>query len=105
VAKLAQTLRARGYECQVGTSWTTDAPYRETREEVQHYQSEGADTVEMESAALLALGQVRNVQTAAVVVVGDSLAGLRWQAPSDVGPIERALEQVYAGSIEALDQA
>jgi uridine phosphorylase len=105
VAGLVTALKARGRECQVGTTWTTDAPYRETRPEVQQYQAEGVKTVEMEIAALFALGQVRGVQTAAAVVVGDSLAGLSWQAPDELGVIERALESVYEASIEALAQA
>jgi uridine phosphorylase len=101
-ANLVAALKARGRDCQVGATWTTDAPYRETREEVQHYQAEGIKTVEMEIAALFALGQVRRVQTAAAVVVGDSLAGLHWQAPTEVSVIERALEAAYTASLDAL---
>jgi len=103
-ARLIAALKARGRQCELGATWTTDAPYRETREEVQHYQAEGVKTVEMEIAALFALGQVRGVETAAAVVVGDSLANLHWQAPTEVAVIERALENVYAACIEALSQ-
>lgn len=103
-AELTAALESRGCAAQVGGTWTTDAPYRETREEVQQYQAEGVKTVEMEIAALFALGQARGVETAAAVVVGDSLARLRWQAPGDVGAVERALEKVYAASIEVLSR-
>jgi hypothetical protein len=34
-----------------GTSWTTDAPYRETIEEMRRYRSDGVATVEMEVSA------------------------------------------------------
>ena len=101
---LIESIRARNSTCQVGPTWTTDAPYRETRDEVKQYQSEGVKTVEMEIAALYALCQVRGVDVASVVVVGDSLAELRWQAPADVQPIERSLEVVYAAAIEVLGQ-
>jgi uridine phosphorylase len=104
VQALAATFSAHGHDYTTGTTWTTDAPYRETCEEIQRYQSEGVKTVEMESAALFAVGQVRGVQTASVLVVGDSLANLRWQAPPDVNPVERALEAVYAVAIEVLNQ-
>jgi len=104
VQALATTLTNHGHDCTIGTTWTTDAPYRETREEIRRYQSEGVKTVEMESAALFAVGQARGVPTASVLVVGDSLANLRWQAPPDVNPVERALEAVYAAAIEVLNQ-
>ena len=102
VTRLKQAIEARGRTCQVGASWTTDAPYRETREEVLAYQAEGVKTVEMEIAALFALGQVRGVQVASAVAVGDSLAGLRWQLPADLQPIERSLELIYTAAIDAL---
>ena len=40
------------------------------------YQAEGVKTVEMESAGLFTVGQVRGVQTASVVIGMDSLAVL-----------------------------
>ena len=102
VQELIATLESRGLACSAGTTWTTDAPYRETEAEIRQYQAEGVKTVEMESAALFAVGQRRGVQTASVLVVGDSLAELRWQAPIDVDPIERALEAVYDAVLEVL---
>ncbi|HXF84379.1 MAG TPA: nucleoside phosphorylase [Anaerolineales bacterium] len=105
VNRLSEALQARNVPFHIGTTWTTDAPYRETREEVKQYQSEGIKTVEMEIAALYALGQVRRVEAASIVVVGDSLAKLRWQAPADVRPIERSLEMVYRAAIDALNNA
>lgn len=102
VQQLLTSLEKHAHPCSLGTTWTTDAPYRETEEEIRQYQSEGVKTVEMESAALFAVGQRRGVQTASVLVIGDSLAELHWQAPIDVNPIERALEAVYAVAIEVL---
>jgi uridine phosphorylase len=93
-----------GSSCTVGATWTTDAPYRETLEEVRQYQSEGVQVVEMESAGLFAIGQVRGIQTASVVVIMDSLAGLRWEVPDDLNPIQKALETVYAASIRVLNE-
>ena len=102
VERLVAALDRRGITPQIGTTWTTDAPYRETAEEVRSLQAEGVLTVEMEAAALFALGKVRGVSTAAVVVVGDSLAKLRWEATTDVGAVERGLETAYLASLEAL---
>jgi uridine phosphorylase len=105
VTALVEAIRARGAQCTVGTTWTTDAPYRETREEVMKYQSEGVKTVEMESAGLFTVGQVREVQTASVVIGMDSLATLRWETPERLDGIMRSLEIVYAAAIEVLGKA
>jgi uridine phosphorylase len=40
-----------------GTSWTTDAPFRETKRLIASRRSEGIVSVEMEAAALLAMGE------------------------------------------------
>ncbi len=100
--RLFDALRAGGGDPRRGTTWTTDAPYRETQAEVRQYQAEGVLTVEMEIAALLALGQRRGVAAAAAVVVGDSLADLSWRAPERVDVIEKALERLYAAALDAL---
>ena len=107
VHELVEAIRgrgARGTQCTVGVTWTTDAPYRETRAEVMQYQAEGVKTVEMESAGLFTVGQVRSVQTASVVIGMDSLASLRWQTPERLDGIMGSLEMVYAAAIEVLSK-
>jgi uridine phosphorylase len=103
VLSLVHALQGNRRPCTTGATWTTDAPYRETRDEVQLYQAEGIQTVEMETAGLLAIAQARGVQAASICVVGDSLAELRWQAPPDVRPVERGLEAAYAVAVEVLE--
>ena len=105
VADLMVALGARGAQYTVGTTWTTDAPYRETREEVVRYQAEGVKTVEMESAGLFTVGQVRGIQTASVVIGMDSLASLRWQTPDRLDGIMKSLEVVYAAAVDVLSRA
>jgi uridine phosphorylase len=102
VGILANAIRARGAQCSTGTTWTTDAPYRETLEEVQRYQSEGVKTVEMESAGLFTVGQVRGVQTTSVVIIMDSLANYHWQVPERLDAIHHSLEIVYSAAVEIL---
>ncbi len=99
---LKASLIKRGATCNLGATWTTDAPYRETGEEVKQYQSEGIQTVEMETAALFALGQARGVPTASIVIPSDSLAELHWQPPADMRPIDRAFETAYLAIVDAL---
>ncbi|HEX6488563.1 MAG TPA: purine-nucleoside phosphorylase, partial [Candidatus Dormibacteraeota bacterium] len=59
---------------EVGKTWTTDAPYRETRGKVANRRAEGCLTVEMEAAALIAVARFRGVRLAQVIYAGDSLA-------------------------------
>ena len=100
--QLVEEIQARGAQCSLGATWTTSAPYRETRQEVQQYQSEGVKVVEMESAGLFTIGQVRGIKTASVVVVMDSLATFEWKTPEKLDGIFRSLELVYAACIDAL---
>jgi len=62
-----------------GSSWTIDAPYRETVKELIHYRSEGVMTVEMEASAVFAVGQVLGVETSAVFVISDLLTEKGWK--------------------------
>ncbi len=101
-AALEAAIRARGGTCTRGTTWTTDAPYRETIDEIRQYQAEGVKTVEMESAGLFTIGQVRGVETVSVVVGMDSLAEFRWQVPARLDGILRSLELVYAAALDVL---
>jgi len=45
----------------VGTSWTTDAPFRETASAIDHAKAKGVLAVEMEAAALYAFARARSV--------------------------------------------
>jgi uridine phosphorylase len=102
--QLAQAIHARGASCTTGTTWTTDAPYRETLDEVRQYQSEGVKTVELESAGLFTIGQVRGVPTTSVVIGMDSLASYRWQVPERLDDIMHSLELVYSVCIDVLGE-
>jgi len=51
-----------------GSTWTTDAPFRETAEEIAAYRSRGVVAVEMEAAAVFAVAQTRAVPIASAVV-------------------------------------
>jgi uridine phosphorylase len=100
VARLAKALDARGLDHVTGATWSTDAPYRETRDEATSYQREGVKAVDMESAGVFAAAQVRGVSAASVLVVGDSLAGPRWSAPPDMRALHRKIETLLDTLIE-----
>lgn len=62
-----------------GSVWSTDAPYRETRQKVLLLQSEGVLGVDMEVSALFAAASYRQVQIGALLVVSDELGSLHWR--------------------------
>lgn len=74
--RLADCLRERDEPFVQGDAWTTDAPYRETAEEVLRHVEAGVPVVEMEAAALFAVATVRSAQVAALLVVSDVLSTL-----------------------------
>ncbi|KZN23935.1 purine phosphorylase [Haladaptatus sp. R4] len=74
-----ELLRERKEAFHVGPSWTTDAMYRETKEEVQQYAEEGVLTVEMEASAVFAVAAHRGVEAASMFVVSDYLGPSDWE--------------------------
>jgi uridine phosphorylase len=59
VTDAANALRQAGLPAFVGSSWTTDAPFRETEAAVAAARAKGVLTVEMEAAALYAFARHR----------------------------------------------
>ncbi|HKY51560.1 MAG TPA: nucleoside phosphorylase [Candidatus Limnocylindria bacterium] len=102
VARISRAMDARALAHVTGATWSTDAPYRETREEAASYQSEGVQTVDMESAGVFAAAQVRGVDAASVLIVGDSLAGPRWSAPPDMRALHRRIETLLDTLIDVV---
>jgi len=68
----------RGIPFAQGATWTTDAPYRESRAKARSLAKRGVVCVEMEAAAVFQLAQVRDVQVASLFVVSDELEGPGW---------------------------
>jgi uridine phosphorylase len=77
--QLCAALDRQGTRYRRATSWTTDAPYRETIEEVRHYRAEGIATVEMEAAALFAVGEYRGASVASILTISDIVSETGWQ--------------------------
>jgi uridine phosphorylase len=62
VSMADEAVRKSGHHVFVGSSWTTDAPFRETSEAIQSARSKGVLAVEMEAAALYTFARVAGVQ-------------------------------------------
>jgi uridine phosphorylase len=77
--QLAASLESLGNRYERGTTWTTDAPYRETEAEIRSYREQGVHVVDMEAAALFCVAERRNVAIAACFAVSDSLGTPSWR--------------------------
>ncbi len=60
VARAEAAIRSKGFHIVRGTTWTTDAPFRETEAMIAARQRQGVLTVEMEAASLLAFSKARH---------------------------------------------
>jgi uridine phosphorylase len=58
----------------LGTSWTTDAPYRETAEAIENAKAKNVNVVEMESAALYAFAQFKRKAVICFAHITNSMA-------------------------------
>lgn len=75
-------LSERGYTYVQGTTWTTDAFYRETAAKVAARRRMGAICVEMECAAMQALCDFRGVDFFSFFYAGDNLDAPNWDPRS-----------------------
>ncbi len=71
-----------GYPYVEGTTWTTDAFYRETPKKVEDRRKMGAICVEMECAAMQALCDFRDVEFFQFLYAGDKLSHDNWDPRS-----------------------
>ena len=70
---LTEAMGTVGLPVRQGLVWTTDAPYRETRSQINHWASHGVLAVEMQAASLFAFGQARNIATGLVAHVTNAV--------------------------------
>ena len=75
-------LEEYGYPYVMGTTWTTDAFYRETRSKIARRKEMGAICVEMECAAMQAMCDFRGVEFFQFLYAGDNLDHSKWDPRS-----------------------
>jgi uridine phosphorylase len=73
IAFLHAELERLGRPVREGAVWTTDAPYRETRRQLEEHANAGILAVEMQTASLFAFAQARGVALGVVAHVTNAL--------------------------------
>ena len=101
VSRAADALRDAGLTVHRGSSWTTDAPFRETASAMRARQAEGILAVEMEAAALYAFAAARGRAVLCFAHITNQMA----QAGADFekGPENGATEAL--GVVEVVARA
>jgi len=78
-AEIRKLAAARQTALHTGRLWSTDAVFRETPSKVRRFLAMGAQAVDMETSALFTVSEFHGVELAALLVVSDTLADMRWQ--------------------------
>ena len=78
VRAIEATLESHHVPYHSGKTWTTDAPYRETKGKVLRRRKEDCLTVEMEAAALFSVARFRGIQLGQILYGGDDVSGETW---------------------------
>ena len=82
IPEFIEVLETHGYPYVMGTTWTTDAFYRETRGKVAKRKDMGAVCVEMECSAMQAMCDFRGVEFFQFLYAGDNLDHTTWDPRS-----------------------
>lgn len=70
---LYEVAKGMGLNVHRGTTWTTDALLRETREIVEAKRKEGAMAVDMVSSTLITIAQTYNIKAGSILAVSDNV--------------------------------
>jgi len=84
---------------------STDAFFRETKALIQSCQSQGVLALDLEVAALFAVGQFRGIGVAALLVISDELFTSTWQAARGSQPFRQARQTALRLVLDAATRA
>ena len=91
-----ELLNEHNYSHIVGKVWTTDAPYRETRQKVANRKEQGCVCVDMECSAIAALAKFRNKEVFQFFYAADNLDSAKWDKRS-LGNTEKLSDKEKIG--------
>jgi uridine phosphorylase len=102
VQEISRILMQRHHPHSLGTTWTTDAPFRELRRDVLEYQRQGVLAVDMEAAAMLSVARSLDLSAVALFSIADQLSGGEWRMARDLRPAQRGLGILFEAVFEYL---
>lgn len=99
---MSQILAKQNQAHQLGVTWTTDAPFRELRQDVLELQQQGILAVDMEAAAMLAVARANERAGLAMFAIADQLYGGEWRMASDLRPAQTGLSILFDAAVDML---
>lgn len=98
--KISKFFKSSNIDFKEGRCWSTDAPYRWTKDEIEHYQKEEVHVVDMQTSALFCVAEFRKVEMVSFMVVTDELYHEKWKGPFDDPQIRKNYDGVLEGLVE-----
>jgi uridine phosphorylase len=95
---LLRGLAGLGVPALSGAVWTTDAPYRETKQQLAEYAHQGVLAVEMQAASLFAFGSTRGIPVGTVAHVTNAV-------DHEQTPFEKGSHEFCRQLLEAMSRA
>ena len=102
MARLGKTFGKEKLNFHTGLTWTTEAIFRETKEEVEHYQKKNILTVEMEASAFFAICELRKVKGAAAFAISDELFNMKWEPHFGEKAVVSGMRAVFHAAVKTL---
>ena len=102
IREISRILTQQNHPHALGTTWTTDAPFRELRRDVLEHQKEGVLAVDMEAAAMFSVARSLNLPAAAIFSIADQLSGGAWRMARDLRPAQKGLSVLFDAVHELL---
>lgn len=102
---LATRLQEVEVPWQTGPIWSTDAFFRETKSLIQSCQAQGVLGIDLELAALFAVGRFRDIAVAALLVVSDEIFSNTWHAARGSQAFRRARQTALRLVLDVAAQA
>lgn len=99
---ISQLLNINKHPHTLGTTWTTDAPFRERRRDVLKHQQLGVLAVDMEAAALLAVAKANHLEAVVAFAIADQLSDGHWRMAMDLRPTRKGLITLFEITYEFL---
>jgi len=97
--KIEDVLRKMKLHYEKGTTWTNDAPFRETITDTRKFQKEGVLCVEMEAASLFSIGKFRGVDVGGLCWISDDISRLKWDPQFNTEAYDRGRNNAVEAAI------
>lgn len=101
--KVKDILKQKDISLISGPVWTTDAIYRETKEEVMELRKDTILAVEMESATLFTVAKYCSISSLSIIGISDSISSLEWEFMNNIKEINNKLFDILKIVMEFLN--